>query len=108
MDFGGSCISKIWIFILQVASIGLDYRKVLKTRPTIALEQGEFQNEGESKVNEVESKPDETERDSYDSRLRSCHQRSADKLLKLCCDNGGCFIKVGNFVSRLGLFSLLT
>ena len=23
------------------------------------------------------------------------HQRSAERLLKLCCDNGGCYIKVG-------------
>ena len=27
----------------------------------------------------------------------SCHQRSADKLLDLCCANGGVFIKVRFF-----------
>lgn len=29
------------------------------------------------------------------------HQRSADKLLKLCCRNGGCFIKVGQHIGSL-------
>ena len=37
----------------------------------------------------------------YRERLKSCHQRSADKLLKLCCDNGGCFIKVGQHIGAL-------
>ncbi len=31
----------------------------------------------------------------YPQIKSSCHQRSADKLLRLCKDNGGCFIKVG-------------
>lgn len=30
------------------------------------------------------------------ANIRSAfHQRSAERLLKLCCDNGGCYIKVG-------------
>jgi len=31
----------------------------------------------------------------------SCHQRSADKLLDLCCANGGVFIKVGQHIGAL-------
>ena len=31
----------------------------------------------------------------------ACHQRSADRLLKLCRDNGGCFIKVGQHIGAL-------
>ena len=30
-----------------------------------------------------------------------CHQRSADRLLKLCCTNGGVFIKVGQHIAAL-------
>ena len=30
----------------------------------------------------------------YEALRSACHQRSADKLLKLACDNGGVFVKV--------------
>ena len=30
----------------------------------------------------------------YEKNKKECHKRSADKMLKLCQDNGGCFIKV--------------
>ncbi|KAF6264636.1 ABC1 family-domain-containing protein [Scenedesmus sp. NREL 46B-D3] len=33
--------------------------------------------------------------------LRACHQRSADKLLKLCFDNGGIYIKLGQHIGQL-------
>ncbi len=31
----------------------------------------------------------------------ACHQRSADTLLKMACDNGGVFIKVGQHIGAL-------
>jgi len=37
----------------------------------------------------------------YESEKCSCHQRSADKLLDLCCANGGVFIKVGQHIGAL-------
>lgn len=33
--------------------------------------------------------------------LHACHQRSADKLLKLCFDNGGIYIKLGQHIGQL-------
>jgi len=33
--------------------------------------------------------------------LHGCHQRSADKLLKLCFDNGGIYIKLGQHIGQL-------
>ena len=30
----------------------------------------------------------------YDAVRSACHQRSAERLLKLACDNGGVFVKV--------------
>lgn len=36
-----------------------------------------------------------------DVLLPQVHQRSAEKLLALCCRNGGCFIKVGQHVGSL-------
>ena len=32
--------------------------------------------------------------EEYEAAKLECHQRSADKLLDLCCVNGGVFIKV--------------
>ena len=37
----------------------------------------------------------------YDKALSECHFRSANRLLKLCRDNGGCFIKVGQHIGAL-------
>jgi len=37
----------------------------------------------------------------YEGIKSACHQRSADKLLKLCCSNGGVFIKVGQHMGSL-------
>ena len=51
-----------------MSRIGLDYKKTLSSVPA--------------------------ESEEYESAVKECHQRSADKLLKLCTDNGGCFIKV--------------
>eukprot|EP00095_Tigriopus_kingsejongensis_P002163 maker-scaffold248_size238799-snap-gene-1.33 protein:Tk02163 transcript:maker-scaffold248_size238799-snap-gene-1.33-mRNA-1 annotation:"hypothetical protein LOTGIDRAFT_121554" len=62
---------------ITVAAIGLDYKKSL-FGPTVDHEGPEYQ----------QIKCD-------------CHQRSADRLLKLCCDNGGCFIKVGQHIGAL-------
>ena len=33
--------------------------------------------------------------------LHSCHQRSADKLLQLCFQNGGIYIKLGQHIGQL-------
>lgn len=60
-----------------VGSIGLDYKKSL-FGPQVDHESPE-----------------------YEQIKSQCHQRSADKLLKLCCDNGGCFIKVGQHIGAL-------
>lgn len=35
------------------------------------------------------------------AKWSACHRRSAEKLLKLCCDNGGVFIKVGQHIAAL-------
>ncbi len=61
----------------QVGSIGLDYKRSLYARGV---------------------DPDSPDYPGIRSR---CHQRSADKLLKLCRDNGGCFIKVGQHIGAL-------
>lgn len=36
-----------------------------------------------------------------EEQLHACHQRSADKLLKLCFDNGGIYIKLGQHIGQL-------
>lgn len=64
---------------LQVASIGLDYKK------TLSLPEAK----------------DESNPEAREKLLCECHKRSADKLLGLCCANGGCFIKVGQHVGAL-------
>jgi aarF domain-containing kinase len=33
--------------------------------------------------------------------LHACHQRGADRLLKLCFDNGGIYIKLGQHIGQL-------
>ena len=42
-----------------------------------------------------------TEKLDYDKALSECHFRSANRLLKLCRANGGCFIKVGQHIGAL-------
>ena len=37
----------------------------------------------------------------YEKSLSECHYRSANRLLKLCRDNGGVFIKVGQHIGAL-------
>ena len=37
----------------------------------------------------------------YEKALGECHFRSANRLLKLCRDNGGVFIKVGQHIGAL-------
>jgi len=39
--------------------------------------------------------------DEYEKELSNCHIRSANHLLKLCRDNGGVFIKVGQHIGAL-------
>ena len=39
--------------------------------------------------------------EEYESALSDCHYRSANHLLKLCRDNGGVFIKVGQHIGAL-------
>ncbi len=56
----------------KVGAIGLDYKRTLR----------DFADE------------DSRRTDAYQQALSACHQRSADKLLQLCRDNGGCFVKV--------------
>lgn len=41
------------------------------------------------------------ESEGYPDIRHGFHLRSAQRLLKLCCDNGGCFIKVGQHVAAL-------
>lgn len=43
----------------------------------------------------------EGDREGREQQLRACHQRSADKLLKLCFDNGGIYIKLGQHIGQL-------
>ncbi|XP_067941675.1 aarF domain-containing protein kinase 1-like [Watersipora subatra] len=58
------------------ASIVVDYKRTMSSLPT--------------EVN-----------DEYKLKMSQVHTRSADKLLQLCCRNGGCFIKVGQHVGSL-------
>merc|ERR1719219_2315975 len=39
--------------------------------------------------------------ESYEGAKCECHLRSANHLLKLCCDNGGVFVKVGQHIGAL-------
>eukprot|EP00879_Flechtneria_rotunda_P031719 GHRR01034673.1.p1 GENE.GHRR01034673.1~~GHRR01034673.1.p1 ORF type:complete len:438 (+),score=116.78 GHRR01034673.1:236-1549(+) len=39
--------------------------------------------------------------DAYEEQLHACHQRSADKLLNLCFDNGGIYVKLGQHIGQL-------
>jgi aarF domain-containing kinase len=48
-------------------------------------------------LNAVPEGDDEARHDA----LHACHQRSADKLLKLCFDNGGIYIKLGQHIGQL-------
>ena len=41
------------------------------------------------------------ETSKYDQAISDCHYRSANRLLKLCRDNGGVFIKVGQHIGAL-------
>lgn len=43
----------------------------------------------------------ETDPEDYQSRLKGCHQRGAERLLALAKSNGGVFIKVGQHVASL-------
>lgn len=61
---------------LAVGRIGLDYRRSLFSTA--------YENP-----------------DLYDAAKKDCHQRSADKLLKLCSVNGGVFVKVGQHIGAL-------
>jgi hypothetical protein len=44
---------------------------------------------------------DEGDKAAREQQLHACHQRSADKLLKLCFDNGGIYIKLGQHIGQL-------
>lgn len=43
----------------------------------------------------------EGDKAAREQQLHACHQRSADKLLKLCFDNGGIYIKLGQHIGQL-------
>ena len=62
--------------IFQVGGIGVDYKRTLSYHK-------------------------ETEKEEYETALSDCHYRSANRLLKLCRDNGGVFIKVGQHIGAL-------
>lgn len=66
---------------LTVASISLDYRRSIYTKDSAALY--------------------ESNRPEYDAVRSACHQRSAERLLKLACDNGGVFVKVAQHIGAL-------
>lgn len=59
-----------------VAKIGFDYKRTLYTGEVI-------------------------DKDVYEKAKCECHLRSAQELLKLCCANGGVFIKVGQHIGAL-------
>lgn len=61
---------------LAVAKIGVDYKRTLYTGEVI-------------------------DKDAYEKAKCECHLRSAQELLKLCCANGGVFIKVGQHIGAL-------
>uniref|UniRef100_A0A915CUW7 Protein kinase domain-containing protein n=1 Tax=Ditylenchus dipsaci TaxID=166011 RepID=A0A915CUW7_9BILA len=42
-----------------------------------------------------------TDNDTYQTKLKACHSRSAQKLLDLARNNGGVFIKIGQHVAAL-------
>ncbi len=63
--------------LFQVAAIGYDYKRSLYAPGVDPKDPG------------------------YPDVRSACHQRSADRLLKLCRDNGGCFIKVGQHIGAL-------
>jgi hypothetical protein len=44
---------------------------------------------------------DDGDKAAREQQLHACHQRSADKLLKLCFDNGGIYIKLGQHIGQL-------
>jgi aarF domain-containing kinase len=44
---------------------------------------------------------DDGDKVAHEQLLHACHQRSADKLLKLCFDNGGIYIKLGQHIGQL-------
>jgi hypothetical protein len=48
-----------------------------------------------------EEEGDGSDAGAREQALRACHQRSADKLLKLCFDNGGIYIKLGQHIGQL-------
>ncbi|KAI6190123.1 Protein kinase domain-containing protein [Aphelenchoides bicaudatus] len=39
--------------------------------------------------------------EAYNTEIKKCHQRGANRILKLCTNNGGIFIKVGQHVASL-------
>jgi len=61
---------------VAVAKIGFDYKRTLYTGEVVEL-------------------------DVYEKAKSECHLRAADILLKLCCANGGVFIKVGQHIGAL-------
>jgi len=61
---------------VAVGALGIDYKRTMSANS-----------------NEETSK--------YDQAISDCHYRSANRLLKLCRDNGGVFIKVGQHIGAL-------
>ena len=61
---------------MAVARLAVDYKRTLYTR--------EY--------------PDT---EAYEEAKSACHLRAADHLLKLCCANGGVFVKVGQHIGAL-------
>lgn len=43
----------------------------------------------------------EGDKEGREQQLHACHQRGADKLLRLCFDNGGIYIKLGQHIGQL-------
>ena len=44
----------------------------------------------------------------YEALRSACHQRSADKLLKLACDNGGVFVKASTSMHDVKMVEICT
>lgn len=49
---------------------------------------------------------DDDDKEAREQQLHACHQRSADKLLQLCFQNGGIYIKLGQHIGQLVSTSL--
>jgi aarF domain-containing kinase len=78
LDINNFGIARFGRAALTVAKIGVDYKRTIFSSSAPASETSEYEN------------------------LKTVvHKRSAERLLRLCQINGGCFIKVGQHIGAL-------